>query len=315
MGATAKNLHVDKVLTQMAMGYRPSGFIADTIFPKVRVDKQSDIYLEFDRGRRLRRQETRRSPGTEAHLVNQDFGSATYHCHNYALKAAVTIEDKANADPMFVRELINGRVELILDDLMLDKEMRVAGIVNNVTNVGSSSAVSSAWGGAGHVLVDINAAIDAVRYSNGIKPNICIMGPEAWDSARRDTTVRDLIYGNGNGGGYVSEKAFADLLGLDNFQVAGSFKNTGDAGQGEVLATVWGDNVFVGYNAPSPTRERPSYGYEFRWVNNGLADMAVERHPYDTRKKSEEVEVGYYSDEKITGKSYGYLITSVNSST
>ena len=77
MGATAKDLHVDKVLTQMAMGYRPSGFIGDLILPTVPVDKQSDIYTEFDRGRLLRRQDTQRTPGVEAHLVNQDFGSAT----------------------------------------------------------------------------------------------------------------------------------------------------------------------------------------------------------------------------------------------
>jgi len=315
MGATAKDLHVDKVLSQMAMGYRPDGFIADMIFPTVRVDKQSDIYTEFDRGRRLRRQDTRRGPGAEAHRVDQDFGSATYYCRNYALKAAVTIEDKANADPAFVRDIINGRVELLIDDLMLDKEMRVAALVNNTSNVGSYSAVTSAWNGSGHVLDDLNAAIDSVRYGNGVKPNIIVMGQEAWDSARRDSTVRNLIFGNNNGGGYASEQAFADLLGIEKLLIAGSFKNTGDEGQSEVIKTVWGDNVFVGYNAPSPTRERPSWGYEFRWVGNGLADMTVERHPYSTRTKSEEVEVGYYADEKVTGASYGYLLTAVNSST
>ncbi len=315
MGATAKDMHVDKVLSQMAMGYRPDGFIADMIFPTVRVDKQSDIYLEFDRGRRLRRQDTRRTPGVEAHRVNQDMGSATYYARNYALKAAVTLEDKANADPAYVRTLINGRVELIMDDLMLDKEMRIAALVNNTSNVGSSSAVSSAWDGAGDVLANMNQAIDNIRYSNGIKPNIVVMGPEAWDSARRDATVRNLIFGTNNGGGYASETAFADLLGIDKLLIAGSFKNTGDEGQNESIASVWGDNVFVGYNAPSPTIERPSFGYDFRWVGNGLPDMAVERHPYNSRTKSEEVEVGYHSDEKITGASYGFLLTAVNSST
>ena len=177
MGATAKDLHVDKVLSQMAMGYRPHGFIADMIFPVARVSKQSDIYLEFDRGRRLRRQDTRRTPGTEAHIVTQDVGSATYYARNYALKAPVTIEDKANADPEFATSLINGRVELILDDLMLDKEMRVADLVLNTSNVGSSSAVSSAWDGSGHVLTYMHAGIDAVHYSIGAKPDVTVLWP------------------------------------------------------------------------------------------------------------------------------------------
>ena len=228
----------------------------------------------------------------------------------------MTLEDKANADPAFVRDIINGRVELIIDDLMLDKEMRIASLVNNTANVGSYAAVSSAWNGAGHVLVDINAGIDSVKYGNGVgRDNIkIVMGEEAWDSARRDSTVRNLIYGNNNGGGYASEAAFADLLGVksENLLIAGSFKNTGDEGQSEAISTVWGDNVFIGYVAPSPTRERPSWGYDFRWVGNGLPEMGVERHPWNSRTKSEEVEVGYHSDEKVTGASYGYLITDVN---
>jgi len=315
MGATARDLHVNKVLSQMAIGYRPAGFIADMIFPAVTVDKQSDIYIEHDRGRKLRRQDTRRSPGTEAHAIDIDTGSATYYCRNYALKHAVTIEDKANADPAYVQTVLNGRVELILDDLLLDREMRVAQLVNNVSNVGSSSAVSSAWDGDGHVLLDINEAVDNVRYSNGMAPNIAIMGQEAWDSARRDVVVRNLIFGTNNGGGYPSEAQFADLIGVPKLLVAGSFVNTAGDGQEESISTVWGDNVFVGYVAPNPTRDRPSFGYEFRWASPGLPNMQVERHPYDSRKHAEEIEVGYYSDEKVTGKSYGFLIAAVNSST
>jgi hypothetical protein len=43
--------------------------------------------------------------------------------------------------------------------------------------------------------------------------------------------------------------------------------------------------------------------------------MQAERHPFDPKTKSEEVEVGYYQDEKITGSDYSFLLTAVNSST
>jgi hypothetical protein len=43
--------------------------------------------------------------------------------------------------------------------------------------------------------------------------------------------------------------------------------------------------------------------------------MQVERHPYDSRKKSEEIEVGYYQDEVITASTYAFLLDAVNSST
>lgn len=315
-GATANDVHVDKVLTQMALGYKPTGFIADMISPVVRVQKQTDIYTEFDRGRRLRIQDTQRAPGTPAHRVEQDVGSATYHCKNYALSYPVTIEDKANADPMFLRDLYNARAELLIDDLKMDKEARVANQINNTANVGSSSAVNSAWNGAGDPLGDINAAIDNVKYANGIDgPNLIIFGPRAWDSFRRDTTVRNLINGNNNGGGYVNEAQVRNLLNVDKILVAGAFVNSADDGQSENIQSMWNDNVAVIYNSPRPNRERPSFSYEFRWVGNGLADMTVERHPFNTRTKSEDVEVGYYGQEKIVGASYGFLLNAVNSST
>lgn len=315
MGATAKTLHVDKVISNIVMGYTPAGMIADELFPMVQVAKQSDFYLEHDRARKLRVQNTQRSPGAEAQKVDRDVGSATYYARNYALKDAVTIEDKANADPAYAQELIVDRAEGIKDDLMLDREVRIMNLVNNTSNVGSSAAVTSAWNGAGHPLTDINAAIDNVKYANGLPANRVVFGPEAWDYFRRDSNVRDLIKGANNGGGYVNEAEVRNLLNVEKVIVSQAFQNTGEEGQSEALSTILGDNVLVAYVADRPSRDRPSFGYEFRWVAPGLPNMQVERHPYSTKTKSEEVEIGYHADEVVTGASYGFLLTAVGSST
>jgi len=301
----------------MAIGYRPEGFIADMLFPTVNVQKQSNVYTVFSRADRLRRDRTDRAPGNEARLITEDVSSATYYAKNYALKAAVTIEDKENADPVIVTGLLNGKAQTLLDKLALDWEMRVSSQVTSTSNVGSSSAVSSAWDGAGAPLTDLQAAIDNVRYSNGILAaglTVC-MGDEAWTSFRRDSTVRNLIFGTNNGGGYPSEAQAANLLGVKRVLVAGAFVNTGEEGLTESLSTVWKDNVLVYYAPDSPSIDRPSFGYNFRWAAPGLPNMQVERHPYSSRRKAEEIEVGYYQDEKLTGASYGFLLTAVNSST
>lgn len=314
-GATGRDVHIDKVLTNMAINYRPEGFIADRVMPNVNVSKQSDLYPIFDRATRLRRQKTNRSPGTEARQIEQPVSSGTFFAKNYALKAPVNIEDKANADPIYLQELYNNRAQFVLDNLMLDMEVRIASQVTNTSNVGSSAAVSSAWDGAGDPIGDINAAIDNVRLSNGVKANRIVMGESAWLSFRRDSNVRDLIFGANNGGGYPSLAQAADLLSVEEVMIGGAFQNTGEEGQAENLNEIWGDNVLVYYAPMSPSKERPSFAYSFRWAGNGLANMTVERHPYDSKIKAEEVEVGYYQDEVITGASYGFLLTSVNSST
>lgn len=315
MGATAKDVHVDKVLTNMALGYKTEGYIADMISPVVRVNKQSDIYLEFLRDRKLRRQDTKRTPGAQAHAVEQDVGSATYYCINYALRYPITIEDKANADPMFLRSLYTDRTQLLIDDLRNDKEARVLAQINATANVGSSANVNSAWDLAGDPLGDLNTAIDNVKYAQGVRPNLIVFGPQAWDSFRRDSTVRNLINGTNNGGGYINESQARNLLNIDKILISQAFVNSADAGQAESVQPIMADNVLVAYNTPNPSKDRPSFSYEFRWVGNGLADWTVERHAYNTRTKSEDVEVGYYGQEKITASGYSFLLEAVNTST
>jgi len=318
MGMNSKDVHVDKVLTKMAMGYKPMGMIADTLFPIVIVDKQSDIYLEADRGQILRVKRSERSPGAEANRVEDDFGSATYFARNYAIKRSVTIEDKANADPGMLMNKLNGKSQRCVDDIYLGWEVRAANLVLTPANVGSYSAVESGWGGAGDPLGDTHAAIDNIHYANGVpKSGIKVtFGPEAWDSFRRDNNVRDLIFGVDNGGGYPNTSQVAALLDVKEVNIGDSFQNASAKGQDENLSSIWGDNVLFHWTPSTPNTELPSFGYTFRWQQSNLpAPLVVERHPYDSRKKAEEVEAGLYQDEKITGASYGYLLTAVNSST
>ena len=315
--ATGRDLHIDAALSAMAIGYRPEGFIADMLFPTVRVGKQSDVYRVFSRADRLRRDRTERAPGGLANRISETVGSGTYFAKNYALAGAVTIEDKVNADPIIVNGLHTGKTQTILDKLLLDMEIRVSTMVTSTSNVGSSSAVTSAWNGSGDPKGDVETAIDNVRYSNGILAaglTVCF-GDEAWTSFRRDSTVRSLIFGTNNGGGYPTEAQAADLLGVRRVLVGGAFQNTGEEGLSESLSTIWGDNVLVYYAPEAPSIDRPSFGYNFRWNAPGLPSMQVEKHPYDTRRKAEDLEVGFYQDEKITGSSYGFLLTAVNSST
>jgi len=41
--------------------------------------------------------------------------------------------------------------------------------------------------------------------------------------------------------------------------------------------------------------------------------MQIEVHPFDVKTKSEEIELGYYQDEKITSSVLGFLLTHVTS--
>lgn len=252
--------------------------------------------------------------------------SSSYRCSNYALKATCNLEDRANSDPIFLDGIINGKTRLVLDHLMLDWELRVSNQVLSATNVGSGAGVNSAWNSAvadnSDPIGDMNTAIDVVQDTTGIRPNRIVMGLNAWKSFRRHGNVRNLIFGTNNGGGFASREQAANLFEVDQLLIGGAYQNTGAeavAAAGfdnlESLASIWDDNILVYYAPPSPSRETPSLGYSLRWNAPGLPNMTVERHPFNPKTKSEEVEVGYYQDEVITGVGYGFLLDSVNSAT
>lgn len=308
------DLHLSQLLTQMAMGYQPQGIIADKIFPIVRVAKQTDAYAVFSRQEALTIESTTRAPGTEARKITRSVTSATYTAKNYALKADLTLEDRVNMDAGFAAQLVGGRAKYVLNKLMLDWDRRVSLLVNSTSNVGSSSNVSSAWNGAGNPLGNIWTAIDNARYRTGYRPNQLVLGTKAWDSLSRDTTVRNLIFGTNNGGGYPTLDAVAKVFGIERAMVGNALYSSSNEAQAEAVAVVYPDNALLAYVPSAPSVDDPSFGYSFRWSQPGLPEMNIEMHPYDEKIKSDEIEAGYYQDEKITGPEYGFLLTAVNSS-
>ena len=106
-------IHVDQHLTQIAMNYRPQGLIADQIAPVITVGKQSDMIKTYNQGDLWRIEDSLRSPGTAANKTGFQVGSDNYSARNFAIGFDLTVEDRANAEPVFIRDLEG--TKMILD--------------------------------------------------------------------------------------------------------------------------------------------------------------------------------------------------------
>ena len=319
MGATQGDLHIDALLSNMLVGYRPGNMIADQIFPIVPVQKESDGYPVFSRADALRVEETDRARGELANAITRSVSTDTYRVKNYALRYPVVLEDRANMDPIYLQKIYNGRSQFLTNKLFLDWERRVALQVTSGSNVGSYSACASAWTDFTNSdpVADINTMLDNVEDSTGMRPNHLVIGGLAWRNLRQNTTLLNRVYGNNNGGGYANIAQLSELIEVPKIMVGNAFQNTGNEAQSESLSRIWGDHVLAYYNpmGTNLTEEDPKFASAFRWAAAGLPNMQVERHPYDSRRKAEDLEVGYYQDEKIVGAEYGFLLTNCTSST
>jgi hypothetical protein len=318
---TGKGLHVDRHLTNIAINYSSQNFIAGTIAPVVPVNKQSDSYPIFSRHEAFAIEDTVRAPGTEAKKITRSVSSAKYDASNYALGRDITIEDEANMDEAYRTELGIGATTYLVDKLMLDWERRVTNIAVTTASVGSVFVPNSAWGGgnsnAGDPIIQTFQLIEHVQGTTGQRPNSLWFGWRAWNAFRRNYHARNFVNGVANGGGIVRREQIASLFEVDRIIVSDAMYHTVNEAHVNSLPLANAmENQLIAYFAPNaPSRESPSWFYSFRWQNPTLpTPFAVERHPYDTRRKVETIEAGYYQDEVVVGADYaGRLITTAAS--
>lgn len=314
MSTLLGKLYIDPLLSNFAVGYAPHGLIAPDVFPIVNVPRQSGVYAVFEQADLFRVGDTKRAPGTEANRIRFRVGSDTYFCINYALKTQVLLEETANADAVFRMQLEQQRVGGALTMLALDWENRLAGRVFNATNVGSSVQVASSWtASTSNPVGDLNTALDNVENATGYRPNTMVIGVEAWRALRRHP---DVINKSRNpnivaGGNYPAVEEVARLFELERILVGTAFRNTAQEGQPQNLKPVWGPHALLAYLETQQAVDAPTYGAAFRWVEPSVPNMQVERLPFDSRIKAQELEVGYFQDENVVAPALGFLVQSV----
>ena len=86
--------HIDHHLSNVAINYRPAGFIADRIFPVVPVPKQSDTYVIFEQADLFRRENTARSRGAEANKTHTRVSSAGFSSTAVRMRGVPTMASR-----------------------------------------------------------------------------------------------------------------------------------------------------------------------------------------------------------------------------
>jgi hypothetical protein len=316
--STGRDLHIDQNLTNVAMNYRPTGMIADMIAPIVNVQKESDLYPVFSQKEAFAIEDTKRSRGALANRITRSVSSEGYKAENYALAYDLPIEDRANMDAAYAFELESGAARYVVDKLWLDWDRRVLSTVGSTSNVSTGFVPSSAWNAASNPGDPVSAlyqVIEQVQATTAYRPNRLLFGWQAYNLFRRNSNVRNFVLGTNNGGGVITRQAVAGIFEVEQVLVAEAFYNSANEAKAISLANTFPKDAVLAYYCPSgPSREVPSFMYSFRWTAPGLpAPLAVERHPYDSKRKVESIEAGYYQDEKITSSALGALLVGVGS--
>lgn len=278
---TQADLHVNIPLTNVSVAYMQSAssFIADKVFPKVKVDKQSNMYWKYSKSDWRRTEVQRRAPSTESPGVGWKTDTDTYFCHVYAVHKDIDDQIRANADSNF--NLDRDSTEFVTNQHLLQRDIDwtaqyfTTGVwATEKTGVASAPGTDEfiQWSdGASDPIGDTASWEIDFRQLTGFQWNFCVMGAHVMRALKQHPDIIDRIKYTQKG--IVTEDLIATLFNVDELYVTYATKATGpettDAATQDAAATYEfiGDpkGVLFGYAPSSPSLLTPSAGYTFVW--------------------------------------------------
>ena len=315
--------HIDRAMTNFSVAYQQGAdaFIADKIFPIVRVQKQSDIYFSYSKADSFRDEVKERGQGAESVGFNWNVKEeAPYHCKKYALHYDITEEERVNYDqPINVER---DTVDMLTDKMLLNREIAfqkkyfTSGVWGSDKVGGTDFAKFS--DPTSSPVETINQAMLDMASSTGKKPNFIIMSPDVLYALKNHEEIMDRIKYTQKG--VITLDLIAELFEVEKIYVPWGVVNTAPVKANYDLTDentdfIYKGSMLLGYRTSSPRLKEPSAGYIFAWT--GLEGASaygsrIVRIPMDMLGiGTERIEAEMAYDMKVICKDMGMFFSAV----
>lgn len=316
---TAGQVHVDVLLTDISVAYLQSStkFIADMLFPRVPVMRQSDRYAVYSQADFLRDEADKRTPGSGAKRIGYGTdNSNTYLADEWAAEHAIDDQVRANVSGPYSPE--EDATRFLTQKMMIRRERQFVTSFMSTGNLwtGSSDGADlvsgtdfTTWSNAASSPIeDFHKQMARIESKTGFLPNKLAINRQIWFDLKNHPDIVDRVKYTQRDA--VSTDIVARLLGIDQVLVSGAVRNTADEGLASAGQYIQGDNALLVYAAPSPSLMNPSGGYTFAWTgligsNNG---QVIETYRED-RSVSDIVRIRAAWAQKIIAPQVGVMFT------
>lgn len=326
MHPTQADLHLNVPLTNVSVAYMQSAdsYIADKVFPRVPVQKQSDMFYKYSKSDWRRTDVQRRAPATETPGVGWKTTTDQYFAHVYGVHKDIDDQLRANADSNF--NLDRDSTEFITNQMLLRRDIDwnnayfKPGVWGNErTGVPSAPGAGQflQWDQAdSNPLGDIAKHIIDFRRTSGFAPNIAVLGAHVMEALKAHPDIIDRIKYTQRG--VVTEDLIATLFDIDELYVSYATVATGPETTDAVTQDAASTYDFIGstrsmllaYAPPTPSLLTPSAGYTFTWsgyLGGNAQGVRVKRFRME-HIASDRIEAEMTYDQKIVCPDLGLFL-------
>lgn len=296
-------LHVDQLLSNVAVKYKNDQFIHDKVFPMVPVKKSSDLYRTYNRNWVI--PETNRAIGGLAKEHLFEIGNSSYSLEKHALKSFVA--DTA-ADNYDISDLRADVTEDLVEKIMMKKESLCAALFTTTAwSLGATLTAGDRWvTTTGLPINQYDTACATVLGNSGKKPNVSVVPLNAYNTLKNHSSVVDRVKYTSR---EMSPGIVAALLGVEEILVPNMYYDSGlygaSAASGNITQIWRQDFAWLGYKPSSAGFYQLSSGYMFQ-----KAKPMVRRWREEERE-SDAIEVDMEFQFKVVASLTGYFINTV----
>jgi hypothetical protein len=307
---TQSDLHVNAPLTNVSVAYMQdtATFIADKVFPRVPVQKQSDLFWKYSKSDWRRTDVQKRAPGTESAGIGYKVDTDTYYAQVYAVHKDLDDQTRANADSNW--SLDKDATKFVTNQLLLKRDLDWNNAYFKTGVWGTDLAgVAAAPSGSQFLQWNDAASDPIVQFANlqtdfvlqsGRKANTLVLGAEAITSLKNHPDIIDRIKYTQKG--VVTTDLLASLFDVEKILVSyASFTDVAernDADTQDAAASYSfmsnSKSALLCYTPSSPSLMTPASGYIFTW-NGYLAGNS-----YGIRMKNFRME--HIASDRIEGE-------------
>ena len=278
---TQSDLHVNQPLTNVSIAYMQdkATFIADKIFPRVTVQKQSDLFWKYSKSDWRRTDAQKRAPGTESAGSGYKVDTGQYYCQVYAVHKDIDDQVRANADSNW--SLDKDSTTFVTNQLLLKRDLdwndayfKTGVWGRDLTGVASAPTGSQflQWNDAASdpIVQMAQLQTDFVEQS-GRKANTLVLGARTITDLKNHPDIIDRIKYTQRG--VVTTDLLASLFDVEKILVSyATSTNVGernDAAVQDAAATYSfmsnSKSALLCYTPSSPSLMTPAAGYIFTW--------------------------------------------------
>ena len=312
---------IDPTLTAIAIGYRNPAhiLIGRRVLPPVEVLSEQFKWMKFPLAEGFTVPETRVGRKGQVNQVEFTADEESASVEDYGLDDAIPNSDitaaaRARAEKRSNYDPRSSAVEGLTNLIELDREVRVARLMQNPNNYAADKRIALAGGDkfSDFANSDPYGVIDdAMGKTLVYRPNRISMGFAVWSKLKKHPRLIKAVKGGLTEDGAITKAQFGELFELspESILIGEALLNTTRKGQEARLERVWGNSIqlnFVDTAKRATTDYNVTFGFTAEHGNriSGSipdADIGLEG--------GERVRVGERVKELICAKDVGVIIT------